>query len=99
MRVRMDLDRISPWLVVVPLRDDHGRPQPDFRPVTEEGVCVARCADFRVASAVVGFGGRGGIRTHEWFPIAGFQDRCLQPLGHSSVLSNVTALLAPAMPV
>ena len=30
-------------------------------------------------------GGRGGIRTHEWLPIAGFQDRCLQPLGHSSI--------------
>ena len=30
------------------------------------------------------FGGRGGIRTHGWLPIGGFQDRCLKPLGHSS---------------
>lgn len=29
-------------------------------------------------------GGGGEIRTLEQFPIAGFQDRCLQPLGHSS---------------
>jgi hypothetical protein len=32
-------------------------------------------------------GGRGGIRTHEGAePPAGFQDRCLKPLGHPSVL-------------
>jgi hypothetical protein len=31
------------------------------------------------------FGGRGGIRTHEGAePPAGFQDRCLKPLGHPS---------------
>jgi hypothetical protein len=29
-------------------------------------------------------GGWGGIRTHEEFPPGGFQDRCLQPLGHPS---------------
>ena len=29
-------------------------------------------------------GGCGEIRTHEGFPLAGFQDRCLQPLGHTS---------------
>ena len=29
-------------------------------------------------------GGWGGIRTHEGLPPAGFQDRCLQPLGHPS---------------
>ena len=31
-------------------------------------------------------GGRGGIRTHEELPLAGFQDRCLQPLGHPSII-------------
>jgi hypothetical protein len=31
------------------------------------------------------FGGRGEIRTHEGAePPAGFQDRCLKPLGHPS---------------
>ena len=30
-------------------------------------------------------GGWGGIRTHEGLPPGGFQDRCLQPLGHPSV--------------
>ena len=30
-------------------------------------------------------GGEGGIRTHESFHSGGFQDRCLQPLGHLSV--------------
>ena len=29
-------------------------------------------------------GGWGGIRTHEELPPAGFQDRCLKPLGHPS---------------
>ena len=29
-------------------------------------------------------GGGGEIRTHEGLPLAGFQDRCLQPLGHTS---------------
>lgn len=33
-------------------------------------------------------GGGGEIRTLEWFPIAGFQDRCLQPLGHSSISTS-----------
>lgn len=31
-------------------------------------------------------GGGGGIRTHGTLPHGGFQDRCLQPLGHPSVL-------------
>ena len=30
-------------------------------------------------------GGGGEIRTHERLPVAGFQDRCLKPLGHTSV--------------
>ena len=30
------------------------------------------------------YGGRGGIRTHERFPFAGFQDRCFRPLSHPS---------------
>ncbi len=29
-------------------------------------------------------GGGGEIRTLGWFPIGGFQDRCLKPLGHPS---------------
>ena len=29
-------------------------------------------------------GGRGGIRTHGWLPIAGFQDQCNRPLCHPS---------------
>ena len=35
-------------------------------------------------------GGESGIRTHGWLPIAGFQDRCLQPLGHLSVSAKPT---------
>jgi hypothetical protein len=31
-------------------------------------------------------GGSGEIRTHERFPVAGFQDRCIQPLCQASVL-------------
>ena len=31
-------------------------------------------------------GGRGGIRTHGWSPIDGFQDRCIQPLCHPSCM-------------
>src|ERR1043165_5629867 len=31
-----------------------------------------------------GIGGWGGIRTHGRFHVAGFQDRCLKPLGHPS---------------
>ncbi len=30
-------------------------------------------------------GGNGEIRTHERLPVAGFQIRCLQPLGHVSI--------------
>ena len=30
------------------------------------------------------FCGSGEIRTHDELPHAGFQDRCLQPLGHTS---------------
>jgi hypothetical protein len=38
----------------------------------------------RVVSVI--YGGRGGIRTHEGAePPAGFQDRCLKPLGHPSI--------------
>src|SRR5438046_2184609 len=36
-------------------------------------------------------GGSGGIRTHERLPVAGFQDRCLQPLGHASVAEGILA--------
>ncbi len=32
------------------------------------------------------YGGSGGIRTHGELPHGGFQDRCLKPLGHTSVL-------------
>lgn len=32
-------------------------------------------------------GGRGGIRTHGWSPIDGFQDRCIQPLCHPSCMN------------
>src|SRR5690554_1008542 len=31
-------------------------------------------------------GGGGEIRTHGRLPFGGFQDRCLQPLGHSSTV-------------
>ncbi len=49
-------------------------------------------------------GGGGEIRTLGWFPIGGFQDRCLKPLGHPSVLklycfgklTDFTALLPVA---
>ncbi len=34
-------------------------------------------------------GGWGGIRTHEGLPPGGFQDRCLQPLGHPSAASTL----------
>ena len=30
--------------------------------------------------------GTGRIRTHERVTVAGFQDQCLNPLGHSSIL-------------
>src|SRR5262249_44839865 len=37
-------------------------------------------------SAEASTGGRGEIRTHEGAkPPAGFQDRCLKPLGHPSI--------------
>ena len=32
------------------------------------------------------FGGSGEIRTHEPFRAAGFQDRCIQPLCHASIV-------------
>lgn len=35
------------------------------------------------------YGGRGEIRTHDRLPDAGFQDRCIQPLCHSSA-SEIT---------
>lgn len=31
-------------------------------------------------------GGSAEIRTLGGFPLAGFQDRCLQPLGHTSAM-------------
>lgn len=34
-------------------------------------------------------GGSGEIRTHERFPVAGFQDRCNQPLCHASGRSSL----------
>ena len=38
-------------------------------------------------------GGRGGIRTHEGAePPAGFQDRCLKPLGHPSKPWEISSL-------
>src|SRR3989338_8451655 len=37
----------------------------------------------------VQIGGGGGIRTHETFRSAAFQERCLQPLGHPSVRSTI----------
>ena len=37
-----------------------------------------------------GSGGWGGIRTHEPLRVGGFQDRCLQPLGHPSPGRNPT---------
>ena len=33
-------------------------------------------------------GGGGEIRTLGWFPIGGFQDRCLKPLGHPSAMTR-----------
>ncbi len=33
-------------------------------------------------------GGEGGIRTHERLRVAGFQDRCRQPLGYLSAMRN-----------
>ena len=39
------------------------------------------------------YGGRGGIRTHEGAePPAGFQDRCLKPLGHPSSFGRINNL-------
>ncbi len=38
-------------------------------------------------NALIGGGGR--IRTHETFRPNGFQDRLLQPLGHSSVAKTI----------
>lgn len=29
------------------------------------------------------------IRTLGWFPVGGFQDRCLQPLGHPSAMEAI----------
>lgn len=34
------------------------------------------------------YGGGAEIRTLERFPVDGFQDRCLQPLGHPSATSR-----------
>ncbi len=35
-------------------------------------------------------GGSGEIRTHGGFPHDGFQDRCIKPLCHASVLKRET---------
>ncbi len=47
-------------------------------------------------------GGGGEIRTLGWFPIGGFQDRCLKPLGHPSVLKlyciGKTSIFAALLP-
>ncbi len=39
-------------------------------------------------------GGGGEIRTLGWLPIGGFQDRCLQPLGHPSAMTSTINILA-----
>ncbi len=39
-------------------------------------------------------GGGGEIRTLGWFPIGGFQDRCLQPLGHPSAMRCTINILS-----
>ena len=39
----------------------------------------------RLQREVFSPGGESGIRTHGTLPHAGFQDRCLQPLGHLSI--------------
>ncbi len=41
-----------------------------------------------------GDGGGGEIRTLGWFPIGGFQDRCLQPLGHPSAMTSTIIICA-----
>jgi hypothetical protein len=52
------------------------------------GVFVA-CGGGRRSGAKANCGGRGGIRTHEGAkPPAGFQDRCLKPLGHPSAAAH-----------
>jgi site-specific DNA recombinase len=44
-----------------------------------------------VTSGVRSSGGRSGIRTHEGAePPAGFQDQCLKPLGHPSIMISMT---------
>ena len=41
---------------------------------------------FRRSMVFYEIGGESGIRTHGCFHIAGFQDRCFQPLSHLSML-------------
>ena len=41
-----------------------------------------------INSMALNSGGGGEIRTLGWFPIGGFQDRCLQPLGHPSAMTS-----------
>ncbi len=43
-------------------------------------------------------GGGGGIRTHGELPHAGFQDRCLKPLGHPSVSRPTSLYLSKRCP-
>ena len=37
--------------------------------------------------------GDGGIRTHEGVTLGGFQDRCLKPLGHITVVCFILCLV------
>ena len=41
------------------------------------------------------YGGGGRIRTHEAVTLNGFQDRRLQPLGHSSVQEFSSYIISP----
>ena len=41
-------------------------------------------------------GGSGGIRTHGTLRYDGFQDRCLKPLSHTSILKHTSLFLVAA---
>jgi hypothetical protein len=45
--------------------------------------CWGGCRE-TAAHTGINDGGEGGIRTHGDFRLGGFQDHCLQPLGHPS---------------
>ncbi len=51
---------------------------------TRSGGIIARCEQGSVCEhkPLPPPSGRGGIRTHGGLPLAGFQDRCIQPLCH-----------------